>query len=57
MRGFLTSYVFLVLVGLVICADHLIDGVLGHNYGKMVVYGVLSLFLLIALLILLLSGG
>ena len=54
MRAFLTSFVFLVLMVLVICADHLIDAILGHNYGKIVLYGVLSLFLLIALLILLL---
>jgi hypothetical protein len=57
MKGFLTSFLFLALVSFAICVDHLIDAILGHSYAKIVIYGVLSLLLLISVLILLLSGG
>ena len=54
MKGFLTSFAFLVLAVLIVSVDHLIDAIFGHNYAKVVLYGVLSLLLLIAFLILLL---
>lgn len=57
MKAFLTSYLFLTLVGLIICADHLIDGILGHNYAKIVIYGALGFLLVISVFILVLSGG
>ena len=54
MKAVLTSFVFLVFVVLVISVDHLIDALFAHNYAKVVIYGLLSLLLLIAFLLLVL---
>lgn len=54
MKAFLTSYAFLVVVLLAICVDHLVDAILAHNYTKIVIYGVLSVAVFIAFLILVL---
>lgn len=55
MRGFLESFLFLVIVLLAICVDHLIDGILAHSYKQIIVYGILSVALFLALLVSLLS--
>jgi hypothetical protein len=49
-KAFLTSFVFLVLIVFIVCADHLIDAIIGRNYGKIVLYGLLSLLLLLAVI-------
>lgn len=51
MKAFLASFTFLVLVCLVICIDHLIDGILGHSYKNIIVYGILSAVLFLALIV------
>ncbi len=51
MKAFLVSFTFLVLVGLAICIDHLIDG------KNIILYGILSVVLFLALLLSLLGGG
>ncbi len=57
MKAFLVSFTFLVLVGLAICIDHLIDGIIGHSYKNIILYGILSVVLFLALLLSLLGGG
>jgi hypothetical protein len=49
-KAFLGSFVFLVLVALVICIDHLVDGILAHSYKNIILYGFLSVLLLLSLI-------
>lgn len=51
MKAFLGSHLFLILVALAICVDHLIDGILAHSYKHMIVYGILSAALFLALIV------
>lgn len=51
MKAFLQSFAFLVLVVLVICVDHLIDGILAHSYKNIILYGILSVVLFLAFIL------
>ena len=53
MKAFLASPLLLVLALLAISIDHLVDGVLAHSYKNIVLYGILSVVLFLALLVLL----
>jgi hypothetical protein len=56
MKAFLASFVFLVLVVLIICLDHLLDGILGRAYKNIILYGILSVVLFLALVLALIGA-
>lgn len=56
MKAFLTGETFLLIVLLIVCFAHFIDALSGRDW-HVFLYGALTLVLLIALIIVLISGG